>query len=153
MGLPLLAGAVGADIAEAALRGWYHALTLPPGVPDGRLFGWVWAALYVMIGLSAWLVWRRGRAGVVARVRAARGLRLWGWQLLLNAAWMPAFFGLRSPLLGLLVMVPLLLLTAATMWQFAKVRRPASWLMLPYMLWTCYAAYLNGGILWLNPLA
>ena len=153
VGLPLLAGAVGAGIGAGALRGWYHSLTLPPGLPDERAFGPIWSILYVMIGLAAWLIWRHGRLGIVQRVLAARGLRLWGWQLLLNAAWVPVFFGLRSPLLGLAVIVPMIAVIAATILQFARVRRPAAWLMLPYFLWTCYAAYLNAGVLWLNPSA
>lgn len=146
----MLAGLVGAGIGSGALRGWYHTLHLPAGVPDERVFGPVWGLLYVLIGVAAWLVWKRGRRGMIEQVRAARGLRLWGWQLLLNATWVPAFFGLRSPVLGLVVIIPLLALIAATAWSFARVRRPAAWLMLPYLLWTCYATYLNAGVFWLN---
>ncbi len=151
VGLPLLAGAVGAGIGGGALRGWYHSLNLPPGVPDERIFGPVWSVLYVMIGVAAWLIWQHGRRGTVQRVLAARGLRLWGWQLLLNAAWVPVFFGLRSPALGLAVILPMLGVITATIVNFARVRPRAAWLMLPYLLWTCYAAYLNLGVMWLNP--
>lgn len=119
-------------------------------MPDERVFAPVWTGLYVLIGLAAWMVWRRGRRGLVEQVLAARGLRLWGWQLLLNSAWVPAFFGLHSPMLGLAVILPMLGLIVATTVSFAQVRRPAAWLMVPYLLWTCYATYLNAGVLWLN---
>ena len=69
-----------------------------PAPPPGWLFGPVWTTLYVMIGAAAWLVWRR----TGGRQRGA--LRLWGWQLLVNAAWSPAFFGLHSPALGLFIL-------------------------------------------------
>lgn len=144
---------MGEGLAGGALRVWYHSLTLPPGVPDALVFGPVRAGLYVLTGWAAWLVWRRSRMGRLARVLSASGLRLWGWQLLCNAAWVPAFFGLRSPLLGLIVLLLVIGLTGATMWRFARVWRPACWLMLPYLVWACVAAYLDAGILWLNPSA
>jgi len=107
------------------------------------LFGLAWNALYVLIGVSAWLVWRlRG---------PARELRLWGWQLAANALWAPAFFGLHSPAFALAVMAVLLALTLVTMVGFRRVRPAAGWLMLPYLGWCCYAGYLNAGFWWLNP--
>lgn len=120
-------------------------------MPDERAFGPVWAILYTMVGIAGWLVWRRGQLGIVQQVLAARGLRLWGWQLLLNAAWVPVFFGLHSPLLGLAVILPMLGLIVATTLSFATVRPTAAWLMVPYLVWTCYATYLNAGVAWLNP--
>jgi tryptophan-rich sensory protein len=143
VGLCLLVGGADAALVTEALRGWYPALTAPPGTPPSWVFAPVWTTLYVMIGVAGWLVWRR--AG------AARPLRLWGWQLAANAMWMPAFFGLHNPPLALAVIVVLLVLIAVTMRSFAKLNRPAMWLMLPYLLWTGFATYLNTGFWWLNP--
>jgi benzodiazapine receptor len=118
----------------------------PPGNPPNWLFAPVWTALYVMIGTGAWLIWWRAPQG-----RRQRGaLQLWGWQLLLNAAWSPAFFVLRSPSAGLLVIVPLVVLITLTVASFARLHRGAALLMVPYLCWTCYATYLNAGFWWLN---
>jgi benzodiazapine receptor len=95
-----------------------------------------------MIGIAAWLVWRR--------IGAARPLRLWGWQLAANALWAPFFFGLRSPALAMVAIVILLILIAMTIRGFRQVQRPAAVLMLPYGAWCLYAAYLNAGFLLLN---
>jgi tryptophan-rich sensory protein len=142
VGLCLLVGAAGGALT-ATSADWYPTLRQPPGTPPSAVFGPVWTALYCLLGVSGWLVWRRTGAG--------RAVRLWGWQLAINALWVPAFFGLRSPGLGLVVMVPLLILAALTVRTFARIRRPAAWLMAPYLAWLGYAAYLNAGFVVLNP--
>ena len=125
--------------------------------------------MYVLIGVAAWLVWLRrpklGTADTAAecgrdRLQLSRSsggvlraLRLWGWQLLLNAVWAPAFFALQSTALALLVVAGLLVLIALTARAFAACRPVAAALMLPYLIWTCYAAYLTAGFWWLNPRA
>lgn len=126
-----------------SLRNWYPSLIHPPGTPPNWLFQPVWVALYVMVGVAAWLVWCRAGSG--------RALRLWGWQLAANALWTPAFFGLHNPALALAVIAVLLALIALTILRFARLQRVAAGLMLPYFLWTCYAAWLNIGFVWLNP--
>ena len=142
VGLCLLVGAAGGAITSGGLQGWYLSLSRPPGTPPAWVFGPVWTGLYVTIGVAGWLVWRR--AG------AAASLRLWGWQLLLNALWAPAFFGLRSTLAGLVVLVPLLGLVLLTVRAFARIDGRAAALLLPYAAWTGFAAYLNAGFCWLN---
>ena len=125
------------------MRGWYLTLNRPPGVPPNGVFPVVWTTLYVMMGCAAWLAWRRPDH------RTA--LRLWGWQLLANALWSPAFFGLHSPALGLVVlaiMLPLIALSVRALW---RLDRWAGMLMLPYLLWSLSATYLNVGFWWLNP--
>jgi tryptophan-rich sensory protein len=107
------------------------------------VFPVVWPCLYVLIGVAAWLVWRHP-AGRPA-------LRPWFVQLALNLLWPPAFFGLHSPALGLVVIVPLLVATGRAIRAFAAVRRGAAALLVPYLAWVCYAAYLNAGFFLLNP--
>ena len=125
-----------------AVQTWYTTLQAPPGTPPNWVFAPVWAALYVMIGIAGWLVWKR--------LGASRPLRLWGWQLAANALWAPAFFGLHSLSLAMSVMVVLLLLLGLTIRTFRWVHRPAAALMVPYAAWCLYAAYLNAGFLLLN---
>ncbi len=146
IGLCLLVGLSAAAVNAPAMQNWYPQLIRPRGTPPDWLFGPVWTLLHLMIGTSAWLIWWRGPVG--RRQRAA--LQLWGWQLLLNALWSPAFFGLHSPALGLLVIFPMLLLIGLTMASFARLQRNAALLLLPYLVWTSYAAYLNTGFWWLN---
>jgi benzodiazapine receptor len=150
VGLALLVGAADGTATAAATRAWYLSLTPPPGAPPLLLFRPVWTLLYLSMGTAAWLVWRHlGPSPAGGGKRAA--LRLWGWQLLLNAAWTPAFFGLHSPGVALLVVLPLLGLIGLTIRAFGRIHRPAALLLLPYALWMCYAGYLNAGFFWLNP--
>ena len=142
VGLCLLVGAADAALTGSGMRGWYLSLARPALTPPNWVFGPVWAALYVMIGVAGWLVWWR--------VRAAIPVRLWGWQLALNALWPPAFFGLRNIGLALAVILALIGMIVLTIRAFAKVDRRAAWLLAPYLAWTCFAAYLNAGFWWLN---
>ena len=143
VGLCLLVGAADAGFVTQALRLWYPSLTRPPLTPPNWVFPLVWTALYVMIGVAGWLVWRCGGS--------RRPLRLWGWQLAANAAWTPAFFGLHNMPLAMLVMVVMLVLIVVTIRSFRSRHLLASRLMVPYLAWCCFAAYLNAGFWWLNP--
>jgi tryptophan-rich sensory protein len=148
VGLCLLVGASGSTLTADSVRGWYLTLNRPPGVPPSWVFPVVWTTLYVMMGTAAWLCWRA--PGVAAEQRGG-ALRLWGWQLLANALWTPAFFGLQRPLLGLVVLAALLPLIGLAIRAFLPLDRRAALLMLPYLLWSLYATYLNLGFWWLNP--
>lgn len=147
MGLCLLVWAANGAVTASSVRGWYQTLQRPPLSPPDWLFGPVWTVLYVTIGVSAWLVWRRIDVAV-HRKRAA--LRVWGWQLLANALWPAAFFGLNSPALGLGVILVLWLSIAATMRAFWPLQRAAAALLVPYLAWISFASYLNIGFWWLN---
>ena len=129
------------------MGGWYHTLARPVGTPPDWVFGPVWAVLYVLMGTSAWLVWRQQD---VSPRRTFAALRLWGWQLILNAAWTPAFFGLRSPVTGLVVIVALLALILLTVVVFRRVCEPAAAMLIPYAAWVVYATYVNAGFVALN---
>lgn len=147
LGLCLLVGVADAAITETSVHSWYPALVAPPGKPPNWVFPVVWTTLYVMMAVAAWLVWRH--AGV-ARRRHYQALRLWGWQLLVNALWTPAFFGLHNPGLALGVILALLVLLGLTIRVFLRVDRLAAALLAPYFLWVCYATWLNAGFWWLN---
>ncbi|GAN76628.1 TspO/MBR family protein [Acidisphaera rubrifaciens] len=134
----LSAGAVTAT----SVHTWYLSLRRPPGTPPNWVFGPVWTTLYLMMAGAAWLVWRRTGGG--------RALRLWGWQLLANALWTPAFFGLRLPGLALLVMGVLVVLLGRTVRIFGRIVPLAALLLLPYCVWVLYATYLTAGFWWLN---
>ena len=125
---------------------WHAALAKPSWNPPGWLFGPVWSALYAMMAVAAWLVWKRGG---VASQRKALGLFL--VQLLLNAAWTPLFFGLHQTGIAFAEILLLWLAIAATLIAFRRVSRPAAWLLAPYLAWVGFAAALNGTLWRMNP--
>ena len=142
--LVVVAAAVGSRFRPGE---WYERLRKPSWRPPNWLFAPVWSALYLMMAFAAWLVW--GKAGLAA---GAVPLALWLGQLVLNAAWSPAFFGLRRPDLGLIVIAALWVAIASTVAAFAAVSATAAWLMVPYLVWVSFATALNFAIWRLNPL-
>ena len=121
--------------------GYYASLAKPSWSPPAWVFGPVWTALYLMMAVAAWLVWRQGGW------RAQRApLSLYLLQLALNALWTPVFFGLRSPGLALVVIVSLGAAIVLTGRAFRPVSRIASWLLVPYLVWVVFAAALNFSI-------
>jgi tryptophan-rich sensory protein len=125
---------------------WYPTLTKPFFTPPDWLFAPVWTVLYAMMGVAAVLVWWRR-----SEDRASQNaLVLFGVQLLLNGAWSFAFFGARSPILGLVVILALWGAVAGTTERFFRIRAGAGWLLVPYLLWVTYAAALNLGVWLLN---
>lgn len=124
---------------------WYAQLNKPTWNPPNWIFGPVWTALYTMMAIAAWLVWRRG--GFAAQ-RLPLGLFL--SQLFLNALWSPLFFGLHNPALALAEIVFLWLAILGTLLAFWKVHRGAGLLLVPYLAWVTFAAMLNFTLWQLN---
>lgn len=139
-------GLLAAWPTQMSVATWYPTLTKPSFTPPNWLFAPVWIVLYAMMGLAAFFV---GRAGM-DRSAVRKALGLFGGQLALNAGWSFAFFGARSPGLGLVVIVALWALLVWTTERFFRVRAVAGWLLVPYLLWVSYAVALNMGIWLLN---
>ncbi len=140
------AGAVGSIATTRAIPTWYKALAKPSFNPPNWLFGPAWTVLYVLMVIAAWLVWKKG-------IRAAGvgpALVLFLVQLALNALWSVLFFGLHSPLAGLIDIVLLWLAILVTILLFLRVSTPAGVLLLPYIGWVSFATLLNAAILHLN---
>jgi tryptophan-rich sensory protein len=138
-----------AALGGLAMRGgpgaWYAGLAKPAWTPPDWLFGPVWALLYTLMALAAWLVWRE--AGL-AGARLALGLFV--VQLVLNAAWTPLFFGLHRPGWAFVDICALFLAVAATTAAFFARSPAAGALMLPYLGWVGFASALNFAIWRLN---
>lgn len=142
-----LSGVIGAYFTFPSISGWYVYLNKPSFNPPNWLFGPVWTILYTVMGISVFLVWREGGRGRQNR----RALATFGVQLVLNALWSPAFFGLRSPIAGLVVITALWFAIVFTMVEFFKLSGKAALLLVPYVLWVSFAALLNFSILIMNP--
>lgn len=147
-----LAGWLALSFTAAAMGGlfqpgeWYANLRKPAWNPPNWIFGPVWTALYGMMAVAAWLVWRRrGFAGQ----RVALSFFLLQW--FFNALWSPLFFGLRTSVLALLDITLLWLALLATVVTFGKVHIVAGGLLLPYLAWVTFASALNLSLCRLNP--
>lgn len=148
-GAVLLCEAVGlaaAWVTQTSVTTWYPTLTKPVFTPPNWLFAPVWTILYGMMGMAAFLVWRQRTSAMYRR----GALVLFGVQLVLNGGWSFAFFGARSPTLGLIIIAALWGTLARTTDRFFRVRKAAGWLLVPYLLWVTYAFALNFGIWMLN---
>lgn len=124
---------------------WYAQLEKPAWTPPGVVFGPVWTLLYILMAVSAWLVW--ARFGVTG-ARAALAVFL--LQLALNAAWSWLFFNRHAIGLALGDLVVLWAAILATMALFWTKRPLAAVLLTPYLLWVTYAGFLNLAIWRLN---
>jgi tryptophan-rich sensory protein len=124
---------------------WFASLQKPSWNPPGWVFGPVWSALYTMMGVAAWLVWRQGGWG-----KQRKPLLIFLAQLALNAAWTPLFFGLHQPGLAFVDIALLWLAIIATIWAFRRVHHIAAALLIPYLAWVSFAAFLNFTIWRLN---
>lgn len=139
------AAAIGGALTAQSVDTWYQGLAKPTWNPPDWLFGPVWTLLYLLMGVAAWLVWRRSG---FTKGRAA--LLLFAVQLALNVVWSGLFFAARAPGLALAELVVLWIAIAATLVAFARHSRVAAALMAPYLAWTTFAAALNFAIWRLN---
>jgi len=147
LGACYLAAFLGSIFTTPNVPTWYASLARPFFAPPDWVFAPVWTALYTLMGLSAYLIWRGGMSDT--RVKAA--LAVFVLQLAVNVSWSAAFFGLRSPLAGLAVIALLWALIALTIQKFRALSRTAGALLLPYLIWVSFAAVLNFAIWRLNP--
>ena len=133
-------------IANPGTSDWYANLNKPFFNPPGGVFGPVWTVLYILMAVSAGLVWQKGLGE--RKVRLAMWLYL--VQLILNALWTPIFFGLEMPLLAFIDIVLLWAGIVFTILAFLRVSKIAAALMSPYLAWTTFAAVLNFSLWYLN---
>ena len=144
---PVVAAAVIGNLATIPnLAPWYAGLVKPSFNPPNGVFCPVWTLLYLMMVAAFWRVLRLDRA--TPGRRAAIGWFL--TQMVLNASWSVAFFGLRSPLAGVVVIGWLLVAIGATIRAFAPLDRLAAGLLVPYLAWVSFAAVLNTAVWALN---
>lgn len=150
LALPQLAGLLGSVFTMSAVTTWYATLQKPPLSPPNWIFGPVWTTLYLLMGVSLYLVWRKWSVLPWTPARKKMALVFFGVQLALNTLWSVLFFGLQSPGLALINIILMVVAIKITMLLFWRVSRVATWLLLPYLLWVSFATYLNAAIWYLN---
>lgn len=142
--IPLAVGGLSALITMGSMDD-FSALEQPPLSPPGWLFPVVWTILYTLMGIASYLVYTSGKPG-----RAKTALTVYGVQLVFNFLWSIVFFNLGWYLFAFFWIIGLWLLIILTTVLFYRINKTAGYLMIPYILWVTFAAYLNFGIYLLN---
>ncbi len=176
VGVCELAGIVGTLFTAPAISSWYATLEKPALSPPNWIFGPVWIALYFLMGVSLYLVWAAFVRGATAsqgpkNVKGEEGKKLWNplsdklwrgsWreenavaiffvQLGLNILWPILFFGLKLSGVAFIELLMLWVAIAYTIVNFYRISKPAAIVLVPYLLWITFAAYLNYALFVLN---
>jgi len=138
-------GCLSSIFALRAIPNWYAALVKPPLNPPNHVFGPLWTVLYTLMAVSAWIVWKTRPSPC-----RHRGLRLFLVQLGLHFLWPWIFFGRHRMLTAFVDLVVLWVAILLTSLTFRKMSHTAAWLLVPYLAWVTFAAYLNLAIWRLN---
>jgi len=142
----LLTGFLGSFTTMDSVSTWYAELSKPSFNPPDWAFGVVWPILYVMMGVSAFLIWNKGIGSKQAKV----ALGLFVFQLVLNGLWTPIFFGLHMTGLALAEIILLWIAILMTILAFWRISKAATYLLIPYILWVSFAIALNAALWHLN---
>ena len=144
LAIPLAVGGLSALLSGGMSA--YKEFNQPPLSPPGWVFPVVWSILYLLMGYASWRVLVSSKEEPLIR----KALTIYGIQLFLNFLWSPVFFGLRWYLTAFFLLIGLWIAIFITMRKFLRVDEKAGDLLLPYLLWVCFAAYLNLGVYLLN---
>ena len=132
-------GIVSGLLTQNEMTTWFSSLNKPSWNPPAYLFGPVWTTLYLLMGISLWLVWK-SNAPETQKLRAELTFAL---QLFLNFMWSILFFNIHSPALAFVDIVLMIVAILMTIGRFARISRLAAWLLVPYLMWVCFATVLN----------
>ena len=146
IGICLLAGGMGTIFTVSSIPTWYAALNKPVFSPPNYLFAPVWTILYILMGISLYLVWKKG----IKTKKSREAIYTFGVQLFLNAIWSPVFFGYKNIFLALIIIVLMLVFIIKTIVLFAKIDKKAAYLLYPYAAWVSFATILNFSVWILN---
>ncbi len=141
-----LAGAIGSFFTAPAIGDWYYFLNKPPLNPPNCVFAPVWTILFLLMGVSLYLIWKQG----LKNRENKNAVFVFAIQLVLNVFWSVIFFGLKAPGLAFTEIIILWLAILITIIKFFKLSKPAAYLLLPYILWVSFAAVLNFSIWIIN---
>lgn len=140
------AGAIGSLFTTPAISTWYATIQKPSFNPPNWIFAPVWTLLFLLMGISLYLIWSRGFRDKETKI----ALVIFSTQLLLNILWSILFFGLQSPLYAFIEIIILWMAILLTIISFYKISKTAAYLLLPYIAWVSFASVLNFSILIIN---
>lgn len=141
-----LAGIIGSVFTYPSIQTWYAYLIKPSQNPPSWIFAPVWTILFMLMGISAFIIWKKG----LGRKDVKIALSIFIVQLILNTFWSVIFFGEHNPGLAFVEITVLWLAIIAMIVSFAKISKTAAWLLLPYILWVTFAGFLNYSLWQLN---
>lgn len=143
IGISLFTGGLAGFLTQNSME-IYAQLNQPPLSPPGWIFPIVWTILYILMGISAYLIYESSSP------HKEKALTIYGWQLFFNFLWSIVFFNLQNILLALVILIILWILIIVMIKSFKQISPLAAWLQIPYLLWVTFAGYLNLMLLILN---
>lgn len=143
--IPLAIGAVAGMFTASAVPEWFASLNRPSFAPPNWVFGPVWTTLYVIMGISMFLIWK-----MPASNERSVALLVYSVQLMLNFGWSFFFFYFKTLGIALIEIIILWISIAAMLLLFYKLKPMAAYINIPYFLWVTFASFLNGGFYKLN---
>lgn len=144
--IPQIFAIIGSLFTQSSMSDWYLLLEKPVFNPPNWLFGPVWTFLYLLMGIAAFLIWRRG----LDKKEVRFSLIVFLFQLSLNLFWSFIFFSLKNPGIAFTEIISLWFAILATIIAFYQIHKKAAYLLIPYLLWVSFAAFLNFSIWQLN---
>jgi len=141
LALPQSAGLIGSLFTTSAIPVWYAGLQKPVFSPPNWIFGPVWILLYILMGISVYLIWEKSAKKVVW---------LFWMHLIFNASWSIIFFGFQNPGLALINIIIIWLFIIILIIKFWKIHKLSAYLLIPYLAWVSFASLLNYFIWQLN---
>jgi len=142
LGIGLLSGIA----TSSSIQSWYTTLNKPSFNPPNWLFAPAWTILYTLMGISVAYIWHAGWKNTEVKT----AIFIFAAQLMLNAFWSVAFFGMQNPPLALAVILILWVLIFICIVRFKPIKALAAYLLIPYLLWVTFATVLNVSIILLN---
>ena len=142
--IPLIIGGISAFITMGSMEA-FEGLNKPPLSPPGWLFPVVWSVLYILMGIASYIVYDKN-----VPVKSKNALTFYAVQLVFNFFWSIFFFNLEAYLFSFIWLLILWVLIIITAYKFYKISKPAGYLLIPYIIWVTFAAYLNLAIYILN---
>jgi tryptophan-rich sensory protein len=143
--LPLSVGAVAGMFTSQAVPTWYASLNRPSFSPPNWVFGPVWTSLYILLGISFYLILKENPS----KIRNL-GIKVFSIQMLLNFAWSFIFFYYNQIGVALIEIIFLLISLAAMIYLFYKIKPLAAYLNIPYLFWVSFATILNAAYYFIN---
>lgn len=143
--LPQSVGIIAGVITSSSVKSWYSTLVKPSFTPPSIIFGPVWTVLYLLMGVSAFLIWNKRK-----KFNTKTAMLAFSFQLLLNFCWSLIFFGLANPLLAFVEIILLWFIIIYMVFTFYRIDKNAAYLQIPYVLWVSFALMLNLYIVLLN---